>query len=164
MRGLVVDSPQGTRNFLILRSRVMDRLLARLLSWRLDGELATGRPPEWSRLHAARADHLVSPPFRTEIADNWDRLLGIATGRVAASRRGRAILRRDQVAEAAPRIRELTTLLRAPMPVPARGVASAYLLLTDGTGPLYNPVSKTVLSDAVADAVALLDPAHPPMS
>ncbi len=53
-------------------------------------------------------------------------------------------------------------MLRAPTPVPARGIASAYLLLTDGTGPLYSPISKIVLSDAIADAVALLDPAQPP--
>jgi hypothetical protein len=139
-------------------------MLARLQSWRLDKELAAGHPPEWSRLHAARADQLVSPAFRTELADHWDRVGGIATRRVAAPRQGRAILLRDQVAAAEPRILELTALLRAPMPVPARGVAAASQLLTDGTGPLYNPASDIVLANAVAAAVALLTPTHPPMS
>jgi hypothetical protein len=66
----------------------------------------------------------------------------------------------DRIVAAEPQIRELTALLRAPQPVPARGVAAANLLLTDGTGPLYNPLltSKTVLSEAVTVAVSLLDP------
>jgi hypothetical protein len=162
MRRNVADEPQRARRFFIFRSRVVDRRLARMLSWRLDGELAAGRPPEWSRLHAARADQLVSPPFRTELADNWDRVLGIATGSVTGSGPARRLLRKDPVAEAAPQIRELTTVLRASAPVPARGVASAHRLLTDGTGPLFNQASKTVLSEAVANAIALLDPARPP--
>ena len=162
MRGLVLNSPLGSRKHVILRPRVVDRLLARLLSGRLDGELAAGRPPEWSRLHAARADRLVSLPFRAELADNWDHVLDIATGRAAGSRNARAVLRRDRVAEAAPQIRELTASLRAPQPVTARGVASARQLLTDGTGPVYSPISTTILSEAVADAVARLDPALRP--
>jgi hypothetical protein len=140
--------------------RAGDRLLSGLLSWRLDGELAGGSPPEWSRLHAARADHLVSSPFRTELADNWDRLVGIAAGSVPGTASARRLLRKETVVETTPQIRELTALLRAPRPVAARGVASAYRLLTDGTGPLYNADSGTILSDAVANAIVLLDPAH----
>lgn len=136
-------------------------MFSRLLSGRLDSALAAGCAPESSRLHAIRAGHLVSLPFRTELADNWDRVLGIATGCLAASAHRRTVLRQDRVVEAQLRIRELTTLLRVPLPVPARGVASAYLLLTDGTGPLYSPVSTAVLSDEVARAVAQLDPASP---
>ena len=164
MRRPTTDSPQRLRIFLIPRFRVVDRLLARLSSWRLDGELAAGHPPDWSPLHAARADHLVSLPFRSRLADNWDRVLGIATGRVAATGSGRRLLRKDPIAEAEPQIRELTALLRGPQPVLARGVATAHLLLTDGTGPLYNHASETVLSRAVADAVSQLDPAHPPVN
>lgn len=146
-----------------VRSRVGDRLRVRLQSRRLDGDLATGKPPEWSRLHAARADQLESLPFRTQLADDWDHVLAIATGRAVASRNARAVLLMGRVAEAEPRIRELTSVLRSGRPVPARGVAAAYLLLTDGTGPLYQSVRETVLSDAVAAAVALLDPGLPPM-
>jgi hypothetical protein len=161
----IADNPQGGRTFPTFRSRTVDRLLARAQSWRLDSELAEGRrPPEWSPLHAVRADYLESPAFRTELADNWDRVLGIATGRVPGTRNSRAVLRRDQVVEAEPQIRELTTLLRSSTPLPARGVASAQLLLTDGTGPLYNCVSDTVLANAVAAAIALFDPAQPPIS
>jgi hypothetical protein len=165
MRKLIVDNMQGVRTFVILRSRPVDRLLARLKSARLDQELAAGRPPESSRLHAVRADHLVSSAYRTELADNWDRVLRIATGQTPSGQ-GRYVLSYDRIAEAEPRIRELTTLLRASAPVPANGVAAANLLLTDGTGPLYNVLlaSKTALSDAVAEAVSKLDPAHPPVT
>jgi hypothetical protein len=165
MRRIIVDSQQSARTFVIPRFRAADRLLARLLSFRLDGELAEGRPPEWSRLHAARADHLESVTFRNELADNWDHVMEVAAGRTATPGRSRSPLRRDRVADAEPRIRELVTLLRGPQPVPARGVAVAHQLLTDGTGPLYQPASKTALSEAVADAIALLNPvALPPMS
>jgi hypothetical protein len=83
---------------------MVDRLLARLMSGRLDGDLSAGRPPEWSRLHSARADHLVPPPFRIRFADDSHHLPG-------------------------------------------------------NTGPLYtSPVSQTVVAEAVAKAVALLDP------
>ena len=40
---------------------------------------------------------------------------------------------------------ELADTLDDPGPVAAGGVAQALLLLTDGTGPLYNPFSATSL-------------------
>jgi hypothetical protein len=158
-----MDNKRDARTFVILRSHAVDRLFARLKSGRLDQELASGCLPQSSRLHAARADYLVSPSFRTDLADNWEHVLQIATGR-ASPGQGRFLLRYDRIAEAEPQIRELTVLLRGPLPVPARGVAAANLLITDGTGPLYNPLltSKTVLADAVAAVVSMLDPTHPP--
>jgi hypothetical protein len=149
MRTLVVDQP------LVLHPcRGIDRLAARLRSTRLDRELAAGRPPEWSRLHAARAQQIVSLPFRETLASDWERLL----------RRSRAPLpRRDRVAAAAAAIRLLAERLRAPLPVPARGVALANVLLTDGLGPLYNRLSTDSLDEAVSRAAALLDPAAPLM-
>jgi hypothetical protein len=156
MRRLKADNEQGAQTF---RSRAVDRLLARMKSARLDRELAADSLPQSSRLHAARADHLVSPSFRRELADNWEQVLQIATSRTSSGR-GRFVMHPDRIVAAEPQIRELTALLRAPQPVPARGVAAANLLLTDGTGPLYNPLltSKTVLSEAVTVAVSLLDP------
>ena len=65
------------------------------------------------------------------------------------------------MAAAEPVIGLLAERLRMPLPVPARGVALANLLLIDGTGPLYNPLSTVALEDAVAEAVAFLDPAAP---
>ncbi|MGA3146371.1 MAG: hypothetical protein ABSF33_02715 [Acidimicrobiales bacterium] len=45
------------------------------------------------------------------------------------------------------------------LPVPARGVAAANRLLTDGTGPIDNSSSTTDLVAAVREVVELLDPA-----
>jgi hypothetical protein len=145
---LVVDQPGGT----ILRPcRTIDRLAARLLGARLDRELAAGRAPEWS---AARAEHIVSLPFRQTLADDWDQLL-------RPRRRQPRLLRRERVAAAEPAIRLLTEQLRAPLPVPARGVALASVLITDGCGPLYNPSVKAGLEEPVLQAVAFLDAASP---
>jgi hypothetical protein len=141
---------------------MVDRLLVRLFAARLDRELAAGRAPESSRLLTARAELLVSPPFRIELADNWDHLLDVAEGREAMSAQRRAMLRRERITEAQPQIHELTALLRGLQPVPAHGMASAFMLLTDGTGPVYSPISTTVLSDAIANVIAELDSASRP--
>jgi hypothetical protein len=42
---------------------------------------------------------------------------------------------RDCVAAAEPDVHEMVAHLRAPLPVTARGIAGASVLLTDGTGP-----------------------------
>src|ERR1700722_9230144 len=118
MQRSVGDAQQRNRNLSILRLRVADRLLVRLRSGRLDVDLAAGGPREWSRLHAMRAEQLESLPFRAELADNWDRVLGIATGQVKGSRNARAVLRTDQIAKAEQQISQLTALLRELRPVP----------------------------------------------
>jgi hypothetical protein len=51
--------------------------------------------------------------------------------------------------------------LVAQLPVPARGVAMARVLLTDATSPVYNRRARVALSDALAAAAAQLDPALP---
>jgi hypothetical protein len=53
----------------------------------------------------------------------------------------RLSLRRRQVIAATGELTRLADTLANPGPVAARGVAQAWLLLTDGTGPLYNPNS-----------------------
>jgi hypothetical protein len=53
----------------------------------------------------------------------------------------------------------LLSALATSLPVPARGVAMASRLLSDGTGPLYNRNCPVHLSDALAEVTAQLDPA-----
>jgi hypothetical protein len=151
---LVVDQPGETASLILRPCRPADRLAARLLSARLDRELAAGRAPERSRLHAARAEHIVSLPFRQTLAEDWERLLW-------PRRRKPRLLHRERVAAAARAIRLLTGELRVPLPVPARGVALASMLITDGCGPLYNPSAKAGLEESVLRAVSFLDPASP---
>jgi hypothetical protein len=152
---LVIDRPNGAVSLITRPCRRIDRLGARLRAARLDHELAAGRPPEWSRLHAARAEYLVALPFREALADSWERILRSPAVRVRPLG--------ARVAAAEPSIRLLIERLRAPLPVPARGVALASVLLTDGTGPLYSPLSAVALDDALAEVVARLDPAAPLM-
>jgi hypothetical protein len=160
-----VDNTRDNQTFVILRSRTVDRLLARMKSARLDQELASGYPPQSSRLHAVRADRLASSSFRAELADNWEHVLQIATGGTTPGQ-GRFVLHYDRIVEAEPQIRELINSLRAPSPVSVRGIATASLLIADGTGPLFSPLirEKTALAEAVTAAVAILDSARPPTS
>jgi hypothetical protein len=62
---------------------------------------------------------------------------------------------------AEPAIRELVSRLSAALPVPARGVAMARVLLTDATGPLYSRQARDGLPAALEAAIAQLDPARP---
>lgn len=149
---------------LVLRqSRLADRLLARLFGASLDRELAGGRSPEASRLLAARAQDIVSPRKRQALACNWGHLLAAAYR--PRSRRVPAVpVRGDRITAAEPAIRELMRRLSTPAPVPARGVAMASVLLTDGTGPVYRGHASGVLAAAVDAALAQLDPAAPLMA
>jgi hypothetical protein len=45
--------------------------------------------------------------------------------------------------------------------MPARGIAMARQLLTDGRGPVYNPYAEGELSAAVEAATELIDPKLP---
>ena len=133
------------------------RLLAWLLASHLDDRLAAGAPPETNRLTAARADRLVSLPMRVSVAQNWRDLLAQA----AAPRpvvNPAVPLCRERILAADGDIQAMRGALTALLPVPARGVAAAKQLLTDGTGPLYNPASTTDLSAALREVVGLLDP------
>ena len=125
-------------------------------SW-LDRRLVAGRQPESARLLAARADDIVSLRRRQALARNWEHLLEMARrppGRGSA----RVLLRRDRIAAAEPQVREMMTRLLAPLPVAAQGVAAVSVLLTDATGPLYNPRNHTPLVTLLRAATVQLDP------
>ena len=134
-----------------------DRVLARVFGASLDRLLAAGHAAESDRLLAARAQHIVSLPRRHALARDWEHLLDVARRAPAPA----VPLCRDRIAAAERRIRELVGCLRAPLPVPAQGVAAASVLLTDATGPLYHRPSRADLGDLIGDAIARLDPARP---
>ena len=165
-------------------SRVADRVLARAFGGTLDEALAAGRSPESSRLLAARARYIVGLRRRRALAGYWERLLRMALLRVAGGAAGtwgdgsrsggsgsggsrsaacmRAVpVRADSIVAAEPLILELSSRLTAPLPVPARGVAMASVLLTDGSGPVYGRRAAVPLSVALGDAITQLDPALP---
>jgi hypothetical protein len=137
--------------------RITDRALARAFGSRLDHRLAAGHSPESARLLAARAQDLVSAATRQALADNWEHLLDWAR-HAPAPTLGRMALGRDRIVAAEPEVTEIAACLRTPLPVAAAGVAAASVLLTDGTGPVYNPRSSLALRDALRLAIAQLDP------
>lgn len=136
-----------------------DRALARVFSASLDASLAVGVPPESSRLLATRARDIVSLPRRQALAHDWEHLLSVARGGGKPGQTRRVHATRITAAE--PTIRELTERLGAPLPVGARGVAMATVLLTDATGPVYNRASSKPLETALEAAIEQLDPAQP---
>jgi hypothetical protein len=106
-----------------------------------------------------RAQLLVQPSMR--------RLLARRVRQVLADARGdgyprfldpRIPVQRNRVVAAADALQMLVERLLLPGPVPARGVAVARLLLTDGAGPLYNPSSPDDLRARVLAAVDQLEP------
>ena len=111
---------------------------------------------------AARARDIVSLRRRQAAARNWDRLLEVAQRGHRNPGPARRI-RATQIAAAEPAIRELVRRLNAPLPVTARGVATAKTLLTDGTGPVYSRHSRVTLAAALDSAITQLDPALPLM-
>jgi hypothetical protein len=146
--------------FIVRPRRLADGLLARAFGGSLDRQLAAGCPPETALLLAARAQDIVSLRSRRALAGNWEHLLRVAR---RAPRSRVVSVRADRIAAAEPAIRELVRLLSAPLPVAARGVAMASVLLTDATGPVYNGHSAITLSQALEAAIAQLDPALPLM-
>ena len=134
------------------------RLITRLLASALDRQLAQGRSPESNSLLAARAQVLVSPAMRCALAQNWANLLAQARRSSSVMRNPRAPLNHCWIIACGPEIQEMIKALLTPLPTPARGMAMASWLLSDGTGPLYNRLSSTDLSSTVVEAIAQLDP------
>lgn len=149
--------------------RFGDGILARVCGASLDTLLAMGCAPESSRLLTARARQLVSLPERRAVARSWEHLLRVAhraperraSGSLAAA--AAVPVRAERIVAAEPAIRDLISRLTAPLPVPARGVAMARLLLSDATGPVYSRRSRADLTAEVEAAAAQLDPALPLM-
>jgi hypothetical protein len=139
---------------------LLDNILLGFNAPCLDAELAAGVPPEISPRHEARARWLVAPRRRQVLADGWEHLLVTARGPTGGLS-NRAPIRRERIRRAEPEIREMISALRANGPIPARGIAIATKLLTNGCGPIYNNNAGDDIKDALALALAHLDPALP---
>jgi hypothetical protein len=148
--------------FVIRPGRLADRVRARAFGASLDGQLAAGRPPESSRPLAARAQDIVALRRRRSLARDWEHLLRVAR-RARAAPRTAAPVQRDRIAAAGPAIGELVRRLAVPLPVAARGVAMARVLLTDAASPVYSRHGPVSLIAALEAAIAQLDPSLPLM-
>lgn len=130
-----------------------DRVAVRVRRGRLDAALAAGVPAESTAALALRARRLISLPERRSNADTYRRLVGESRAGAARSR-FRIAPCRERVAAAGHALRRLADALAQPGPVAPRGAAEAALLLTDGTGPLFNPLSELSLEARAETALA----------
>jgi hypothetical protein len=137
-RGIVHRSPDihPTERIVHRLRTPLPRVLALLFGHVLDRQLASGRSPAASRVVAARAEHLLSEA-RWELVQSWQRVLDQA-GRAPRARNPHAPLCRDRIIDARGDVCIMLDAFSSGLPVSARGVAMAGLLLSDGTGPLYN--------------------------
>lgn len=135
--------------------RLSDRLKASLHSHQLDRALASGVPVESTPALALRARRLTAISDRRAKAATYRRVLREASEEVPRSY-VRVRPRRERVVAATPALSRLAEALAAPGPVAARGAAQASLLLTDGTGPLYNSANETSLERSALRALAEL--------
>jgi len=139
------------------RPSFRDRLTARWHPRRLDHALAGGVPPEANTALALRAQELTELERRRTIAGAIRQVIREAR-EGAPMAHGRIRPDRRRVAAASEELSALADTLAEPGPVAATGVAQAWILLTDGTGPLYNPYSRTSLRAGAAHAVRQLRP------
>lgn len=137
--------------------RLRERLEVRLRPRRLDVALAAGAPPEGDAALALRARRLTRLARRRSIAASLRRAVREAHDGVPRSF-GRIGVTRAQVAAARAELTALADTLARPGPVAAQGVAEALILLTDGTGPLYNPGSHAILRSLAVSAARDLRP------
>src|ERR1700735_3950446 len=72
---LLLIDPQHPHGLIARANRRWVRMVVSLLGSTLDAQLARGRPPESNRLLAARAQILVSPAGRRDLAQHWANLL-----------------------------------------------------------------------------------------
>jgi hypothetical protein len=139
------------------RLRMRDRLTAHWRSRRLDLALAAGAPPEAAAALALRARRLTDLSYRRSIAGALRRVVREARAGARPSS-FRIMPSCGRVAAAGDELSRLAATLAEPGPVAARGVAQAWILLTDGTGPLYHPSSPADLQEHVVNAAENLRP------
>ncbi|MGH3732782.1 MAG: hypothetical protein ACRDVC_05310 [Acidimicrobiales bacterium] len=132
------------------------RVAARILAPSLDTKLASGADPSASEMLSARAQQLGTPDTRHSVSKSWLDVIDRAHSPPSLFDPTVRVERR-RVFAAETQIREVAGALDGPLPR-VRGVAMAVSLLTDGAGPLYNPVSTTSLSDALQDVLRQIDP------
>jgi hypothetical protein len=139
------------------RLRVRDRLAARWRSRRIDLALAAGAPPEAAASRALRARRLTDLSRRRSIAGALRRVVRQADEGAPPSY-VRIIPCRARVTAARAELSLLADTLADPGPVAARGAAQAWILVTDGGGPLYNPSNRESLRARAVSAAANLRP------
>jgi hypothetical protein len=127
--------------------------------WRapgLDRQLAAGASPQESMLLALRARRITSRRGRGRVGDGLARAMRDARATRVGFSAAVGPDRRELLA-ARTVLGALERRLRGPEPVGARGVALLYVLLSDGSSPLYRPGERGALGSALRAAAAALE-------
>ena len=138
------------------RSRLHTRLWAHLRACHLDQALASGVSPDSSAAISLRAQVLIRAAVRAGLAHSIRGLLQSAQRPSHPLNHSIPICRRKILASEAS-LEELAERLLARDPVDARGIAYIRLLLTDGSGPLYERPAADDLEAALHEAIEALD-------
>jgi hypothetical protein len=129
--------------------------------WRLDRELADGWAYDAAEDRACRARQLADNVTRHQLACSLRRVVAAAESPRAVSFSSAVPVRRVAVVGWREALLGVAERLEQPGPANPCGVARTRVLLTDGTGPLYNRASERSLSEMVwwvADGLQLCPP------
>ncbi|HLY33429.1 MAG TPA: hypothetical protein VKQ07_02750 [Jatrophihabitantaceae bacterium] len=150
---LLVSGPYG----LVARHvRVRDRIAAALHADAIDVRLARGAAPESDIVSALRSRWLTGRRHREALACGIERAID-SSGNARSN--PFAYWSRTQVLDAMPEMYALRERLDTDGVPPAQVMASARLLLTDGSGPLYNGNATRTLRDSLRAVLDAFDTA-----
>lgn len=135
--------------------QAMHSMRAQMSQSRLDQELASGVRPDTDPLLRERARQLLSRDSRLKMASGLGQALH--QGERHALITPQVPVRSRAVQDAAPILEMVASRLRGSLPIGPQGAAKTKILLTDGSGPLYNPNSESDLKAAAGRALAALD-------
>jgi hypothetical protein len=139
---------------IVIPNHFADRIRAHIATASLDRELASGVHADSCPALRLRAQALTDPNAAAELGTQLRRI--VREVHEPARRRTHVPPAREHVLAAEDDLRLLASRLQAPTPIAARGVAKARLLLTDGTGPMFDAYSSVDLGAAVRDAISAL--------
>ena len=125
---------------------------------RLDHQVADGFGPDPIEDRALRARQMTARRARRRLARSLRARVKDAEGPAVARMSAAVPLSRRAVLPWRESLLGLAERLEGPDPLNPAGVARVLVLLTDGTGPLYNPAAADRMGDAVwwiADGLAL---------
>jgi hypothetical protein len=154
MQNTLSTRPANGRHNFQSRTRITDRIRARLHATKLDRELASGVSPAANPVLGLRAAVLTRPSVARQLGDQLRRIVREAHQPPGPSVRVRGC--RERVLAAEDDLRLLASRLQGTRVPAVRGIAKVHVLFADGCGPLYHRSSAENLSAAIRDATAAL--------
>ncbi len=152
IKPLTVKTPRRSSDrteLSVPKPRLRLRLRVGFSRFRLDRELAAGQPAGASKELALRARQLTELPARRRLASSLRHTVADAQRPNPPGFSSAVPMRRDAVRSCGEAMLGLADRLEQEPPLSASAVARVLVLLSDGTGPLYNAGCPRSLGDAV---------------